>query len=66
LDGDNLEGVRVRLSSGGFFMIRQSLHDPVMSMQIESISEEEAREKVLKPLLELLSQYESLDYSALV
>lgn len=66
LDGDNLEGVRVRLSSGGFFMIRQSLHDPVMSMQVESISEEEAREKVLKPLLELLSQYESLDYSALV
>jgi len=56
----------VRLSSGGFFMIRQSLHDPVMSMQVESISEEEAREKVLKPLLELLSQYESLDYSALV
>ena len=66
LDGDNLEGVRVRLSSGGFFMIRQSLHDPVMSMQVESISEEEAREKVLKPLLELLSQYESLDYSTLV
>jgi phosphomannomutase len=66
LDGDNLEGVRVRLSSGGFFMIRQSLHDPVMSIQVESISEEEAREKVLKPLLELVSQYESLDYSVLV
>jgi LmbE family N-acetylglucosaminyl deacetylase len=66
LDEENLEGVRVRLSSGGFFMIRQSLHDPVMSMQVESISKEEAREKVLMPLLELLSQHESLDYSALV
>lgn len=66
LDKDNLEGVRVRLSSGGFFMLRQSLHDPVMSMQVECISKEEASEKVLKPLLELLSQHESLDYSALV
>lgn len=64
-DEDNLEGVRVRLSSGGFFMIRQSLHDPVISMQAESVSQEEAREQVLKPLLDLLSKYESLDYSAL-
>jgi hypothetical protein len=36
------------------------------SMQVESISLEEARGKVLMPLLELLSQHESLDYSALV
>jgi phosphomannomutase len=65
LDEDNLEGVRVRLSSGGFFMIRQSLHDPVMSVQVESISKEEAREKALIPLLELLSQHKSLNYSTL-
>ncbi|KAL3822184.1 hypothetical protein ACHAXA_008200 [Cyclostephanos tholiformis] len=65
LDEENLEGVRVRLSTGGFFMIRQSLHDPVMSMQVESISKEEAEEKVLMPMLELLSQHESLDYGAL-
>lgn len=65
LDEDNLEGVRVRLSSGGFFMIRQSLHDPVISMQVESISKEEASEKVLKPLLSMFSMHDSLDYSAL-
>jgi len=65
LDEKNLEGVRVRLSSGGFFMLRQSLHDPVISMQVESVSQEEASEKVVKPLLSLFSEYESLDYSAL-
>lgn len=64
-DEDNLEGVRVRLSSGGFFMIRQSLHDPVISMQVESISQEEASDKVFKPMLALLSKHDSLDYSAL-
>mmetsp|Transcript_3245 Transcript_3245/g.5958 ORF Transcript_3245/g.5958 Transcript_3245/m.5958 type:complete len:535 (-) Transcript_3245:124-1728(-) len=65
LDEDNEEGVRVRLSSGGHFMIRQSLHDPVISMQVESISREEAREKVVEPLLGLLSKHDLLDYSAL-
>lgn len=65
LDEYNQEGVRVRMSSGGHFMIRQSLHDPVISMQVESISKEEAREKVFEPLLGLLSKYDTLDYSAL-
>ncbi|KAL7516997.1 hypothetical protein ACHAWX_001962 [Stephanocyclus meneghinianus] len=66
LDEDNLEGIRMRLSSGGFFMLRQSLHDPVISMQIESINEDEARKVVLEPLLKLFSEYESiLDVSAL-
>mmetsp|Transcript_42347 Transcript_42347/g.90083 ORF Transcript_42347/g.90083 Transcript_42347/m.90083 type:complete len:659 (-) Transcript_42347:147-2123(-) len=66
LDEDNQEGVRFRLLSGGHFMIRQSLHDPVISMQVESISQEEAREKVLDPLLMLLSEHDSvIDYSAL-
>ncbi|KAL7546315.1 hypothetical protein ACHAWF_009645 [Thalassiosira exigua] len=64
-DEDNREGVRFRLSSGGFFMMRQSLHDPVISVQVESVSGEEAREKVLKPLLGLLATYDSLDYGAL-
>lgn len=66
LDNLNQEGVRVRLSSGGFFMIRQSLHDPVISMQVESISQEVANEKVLTPLLSLVSKHgSSLDYSAM-
>ena len=65
LDGDNLEGVRVRLSSGGFFMIRQSLHDPVISFQVESISQEVAAEKVMAPMRDLVSSLDSLDYSSL-
>ena len=59
LDEENLEGVRVRLSSGGFFMLRQSLHDPVMSIQVESVSEEFACSVVLSPLLEMLSKHVS-------
>ena len=65
LDEDNREGLRFRLSSGGFFMVRQSLHDPVIIPYVESISEDEAQEKVVKPLLSLFSQFDSLDYSAL-
>jgi phosphomannomutase len=65
LDVDNLEGVRIRLSSGGFFMIRQSLHDPVMSIQVESSSKEDATKMVLMPLLDLMSKYEILDCNAL-
>jgi len=68
LDEDNLEGVRARLAStsGGFFMIRQSLHDPVISVQVEATSKEEARDKVLNPFMELLSKHrDSLDYNSL-
>jgi phosphomannomutase len=64
-DEDNLEGIRFRLSSGGFFMLRQSLHDPVISMQAESISEDEAKKVVLEPVLKMLQEHESvLDLSA--
>lgn len=66
VDEDNREGVRLRLSSGGHFMIRKSLHDPVISMQVESVSRDEAQEKVLEPFLSLLKEHDSvLDYSAL-
>lgn len=60
LDEKNLEGVRFRLSSGGFFMIRQSLHDPVISVQVESISKDEAHVKVLKPLIVMFSKHETV------
>ncbi len=58
--------MRVRLSSGGFFMIRQSLHDPVISLQVESVSEEYARPVALSPLFKLFSEHASvLDLSAI-
>lgn len=54
LDRDNLEGVRVRIGNGGFFMLRKSLHDPLISLQLEGTSREEIRNVVIKPLLQLL------------
>jgi phosphomannomutase len=53
LDEDNLEGIRVRTGKGGFFMLRKSLHDPVISLQVEGTSREQVRECVVDPLLEL-------------
>lgn len=65
LDEGNLEGIRMKLASGGFFMLRQSLHDPVISMQVESVSTEEAKKIVLEPVLKILSDHVSvLDLSA--
>ena len=69
LDGGNLEGVRVRTGSGGFFMLRKSLHDPLISLQIESTSKEDAMKTVVVPLLEKFQSVEaisgSLDLNAL-
>ena len=53
LDTDNLEGVRVRTGNGGFFMLRKSLHDPVISLQVEGASRDEIRATVIEPLLKL-------------
>jgi phosphomannomutase len=53
LDEDNLEGIRVRTGNGGFFMLRKSLHDPVISLQVEGTSPEQVRECVVDPLLKL-------------
>jgi phosphomannomutase len=53
LDEDNLEGIRVRTGNGGFFMLRKSLHDPVISLQVEGTSRDEVRSCVIDPLLKL-------------
>ena len=53
VDRDNLEGIRVRLDDGQFFMLRKSLHDPIISLQIEAKSKDVARRLVTKPLLSL-------------
>lgn len=37
LDEDNKEGMRMRLTSGGHFMVRRSLHDPVISIQVSDL-----------------------------
>lgn len=54
IDEDNLEGIRVRTGTdGGFFMLRKSLHDPVISLQVEGTSRDDIRSNVIDPLLEL-------------
>ena len=53
LDRENLEGVRVRIGNGGFFMLRMSLHDPLISLQLEATSRDEIRKIVIEPLLTL-------------
>eukprot|EP00521_Asterionellopsis_glacialis_P006675 CAMPEP_0195287362 /NCGR_PEP_ID=MMETSP0707-20130614/4454_1 /TAXON_ID=33640 /ORGANISM="Asterionellopsis glacialis, Strain CCMP134" /LENGTH=647 /DNA_ID=CAMNT_0040347111 /DNA_START=220 /DNA_END=2163 /DNA_ORIENTATION=+ len=56
LDEDNLEGIRVRVdgTNGGFFMLRQSLHDPLISLQMEGNTKEELQTQVIRPLLEAI------------
>lgn len=69
LDADNLEGIRVRTGGNQFFMLRKSLHDPIISLQIEAASKDAARAVVVGPLLELFQREErirsSLDMSVL-
>jgi phosphomannomutase len=58
LDTENLEGIRVRTGHGGFFMLRKSLHDPLISLQVEANDRYEAETYIVKPLLE---RFQTLD-----
>mmetsp|Transcript_21976 Transcript_21976/g.36375 ORF Transcript_21976/g.36375 Transcript_21976/m.36375 type:complete len:419 (-) Transcript_21976:99-1355(-) len=61
VDANNLEGLRVRTdANGGFFMVRKSLHDPVISVQIEGESSEQIRAQVVSPLVQLLEEQENI------
>ncbi|CAJ1935126.1 unnamed protein product [Cylindrotheca closterium] len=67
IDSDNQEGIRVSTGDdGGYFMIRKSLHDPVLSLQIESTSREDAVGVVVNPLLSIFEENRSdVDLSSL-
>ena len=69
LDEENLEGIRVRLGNGQFFMLRKSLHDPLVSLQIEAVSKAEARRLITDPLLRTFRSHpaivDALDTSVL-
>jgi len=55
VDLENLEGVRVRNGAdGSFFMLRKSLHDPVISLQVEGSSVDNVRASVILPLLDII------------
>ena len=69
VDTENLEGLRIRTGDSQFFMLRKSLHDPIISLQIESRSAEHARNHVVRPLLQIMHEFpaigQALDTSAL-
>lgn len=56
IDSDNLEGIRIRTlnTDGGFFMLRKSLHDPLISLQIEGDTKECISKDIIDPLKEAL------------
>jgi phosphomannomutase len=71
IDADNLEGIRVSTGSdGGYFLLRKSLHDPILCLQVEANTKDDARRQVVKPLLQLFQSQErianNLDLSALL
>lgn len=64
---DNYEGIRVSFdkdSGDGWFLLRLSLHDPLMPLNIESDSEGGVK-VIASGILEFLKDYEHLDTSSL-
>mmetsp|Transcript_38608 Transcript_38608/g.93552 ORF Transcript_38608/g.93552 Transcript_38608/m.93552 type:complete len:714 (-) Transcript_38608:1070-3211(-) len=62
IDDENLEGIRVSLGGtadsqkeddNGYFLIRKSLHDPVVCLQVEARSKEDAMQLAVLPLLKI-------------
>ena len=64
---NNFEGVRVNLDAdhgNGWFLLRLSLHDPLLPLNIESNSVGGTK-KIAQELSSFLSQYENLDTTAI-
>ena len=60
---DNREGVRIS-TENGFFLLRLSVHDPVMPMNVES-NVKGGIKKDIDGLKKFLSQFDKLDISSL-
>lgn len=54
LDKENLEGIRIRIGGNGFFMLRMSLHDPLLSLLVECKDRQTVQQLVLNPILEVI------------
>ena len=64
---NNFEGVRVNLDKehgNGWFLLRLSLHDPLLPLNIESNSEGGAK-KIAKELYEFIANYDKLNATTL-
>lgn len=65
---DNYEGVRVNLGTGhgnGWFLLRLSLHDPLLPLNIES-NDEGGAKVIATEIAEFIAKYDKLDARALV
>ncbi|MDN5292333.1 MAG: hypothetical protein PWQ06_2572, partial [Anaerophaga sp.] len=63
---ENYEGVRVKCSGpgqDGWFLLRLSLHDPVLALNIES-NESGGVQKIAEELYDFFGRFENLDLSA--
>jgi phosphomannomutase len=52
VDRENLEGIRVSTGKdGAFFLLRKSLHDPVMCLKVEVTSKKSCQKLITDSLL---------------
>ena len=60
---DNHEGIRISINDG-WFLLRLSVHDPIMPLNIES-DEQNGCKTIAKVVYEFLKNYDKLDLSAI-
>jgi len=68
LEENNFEGVRVNLEKehgNGWFLLRLSLHDPLLPLNIES-NEEGGAKRIALELAEFISNYDKLAFDTLI
>lgn len=68
LCSDNYEGVRVNLDKehgNGWFLLRLSLHDPLLPLNIES-NDVGGAKKIAKELAGFISSYDKLEFGSLI
>jgi len=64
---NNYEGIRISLddkNGNGWFLLRLSLHEPLIPINIES-NEKGGAKKIAKLLYDMISKYDKLDLSAI-
>ncbi len=64
IEKENYEGVRVNIE-GGWFLLRLSVHDPILPLNIENDKMGVCSE-IAKELKEFFAQFDKLDLSGLI
>jgi phosphomannomutase len=62
VDRENLEGIRVSTGKdGGLFLLRKSLHDPLMCLQVEATSKKASKKLITEPKVAKILDLSSLE-----